>query len=72
MPKLIPVSGHEAVRRFEQAGWKLARIHGSHAVMIKPGTNVNLAIPLHKELGIGILRKLIHLAGLTVQEFDSL
>ena len=72
MSKLVTVSGREALRRFQRAGWVLARIHGSHAVLTKPDTEVNLAIPLHDELGKGILRKLIHLAGLTVPEFNAL
>jgi predicted RNA binding protein YcfA (HicA-like mRNA interferase family) len=65
------VSGREALRRFQRAGWRLARIHGSHAVLTKADTPVNLAIPLHDELGKGILRKLIRLSGLTVAEFQA-
>lgn len=72
MPHLVTVSGRVAIRRFERAGWKPARIHGSHAVLVKPGVNVNLAIPLHDELGVGILRRLIQLAGLTVAQFGRL
>jgi predicted RNA binding protein YcfA (HicA-like mRNA interferase family) len=69
---LAGVSGREAVRRFEQVGWKLTRVHGSHAILVKPDTHTNLAIPLHEELGIGILRRLIHLAGMTPEEFERL
>jgi len=60
------------VRRFEKNGWTLMRIHGSHAVLTKPGEIVNLTIPLHHELGIGLLRRIIHLSGLTVNEFNRL
>ena len=38
--------------------------------MTRPGTIVNLTIPLHHELGVGILRRIIHLSGLTVDEFN--
>jgi predicted RNA binding protein YcfA (HicA-like mRNA interferase family) len=72
MARLTPVSGREALKRFRKAGWSLARIHGSHAVLVKSDSHVNLAIPLHEELGIGILRKLVHLSGLTVEEFERL
>jgi predicted RNA binding protein YcfA (HicA-like mRNA interferase family) len=72
LSKLVTVSGREALRRFEKKGWTLMRIHGSHAVMTKPSEVVNLTIPLHHELGIGILRLIIHLSGLTVEEFNRL
>ena len=72
MPHLITVSGHEAVRRFQRAGWKLARIHGSHAILTMAGNPINLAVPLHEELGIGLLRKLVHLAGLDLETFHQL
>jgi predicted RNA binding protein YcfA (HicA-like mRNA interferase family) len=72
LAKLSPVSGREALRRFQRAGWRLARIHGSHAVLTRADVNVNLAIPLHDELGVGILRRLIRLGGLTVSEFNAL
>jgi predicted RNA binding protein YcfA (HicA-like mRNA interferase family) len=48
------------------------RIHGSHAVLTKPGSIVNLTIPLHHELGTGIMRRIIYLSGLTVDEFNRL
>jgi hypothetical protein len=45
---------------------------GSHVVMVKTGTRVNLSIPQPKELSIGTLRKLISLSGMTVEEFLDL
>lgn len=72
MTHLPGVSGKEAVRRFEKAGWAQARTRGSHVMMRKPGAVATLSIPQHSELGSGILRKLIRLAGLTVDEFLGL
>ncbi|MFQ6062955.1 MAG: type II toxin-antitoxin system HicA family toxin [Methanosarcinales archaeon] len=37
--------------------------------MVKSGSKVTLSVPRHKELDRGTLRKLIKLAGLTVDEF---
>jgi predicted RNA binding protein YcfA (HicA-like mRNA interferase family) len=51
MPKLPRISGREAVRAFEKAGWELARQRGSHIVLIKPGSLYTLSIPLHRVLG---------------------
>jgi hypothetical protein len=41
-------------------------------MLTREGVRVNLAIPQHKELSVGTLRKLIRLAGLTVEEFVAL
>jgi predicted RNA binding protein YcfA (HicA-like mRNA interferase family) len=63
------ISGKEAVKAFQKAGWKTLGQVGSHLVMIKPGVRVNLSIPQHKELSVGTLRALIRNSGLTVDEF---
>ena len=72
MGKLGNISGKEAVKAFQQAGWQTIGQVGSHVVMIKPGVRVNLSIPQHKELSVGTLRALIRNAGLTVDEFLNL
>jgi predicted RNA binding protein YcfA (HicA-like mRNA interferase family) len=45
-------------------------IEGSHHILIKEGSPVHLSIPVHsgKELGPGLLRKLIRAAGSTAEE----
>lgn len=65
-------SGSDAVRKFQKAGWISVRQKGSHVMMTKPGYQWTLSIPQHKELGPGLLRKLINQAGLTIEEFNSL
>jgi predicted RNA binding protein YcfA (HicA-like mRNA interferase family) len=72
MSRLGNISGKAAVAAFVKAGWTYCGQVGSHAVLAKEGTPVNLSIPQHKELGIGILRSLIRSAGLTVEEFLDL
>jgi predicted RNA binding protein YcfA (HicA-like mRNA interferase family) len=72
MRKLGNISGKEAARAFEKAGWIPLGQVGSHLVMIKPGIRVNLSIPQHKELAKGTLRALIRNAGLTMDEFMQL
>jgi predicted RNA binding protein YcfA (HicA-like mRNA interferase family) len=72
MPPLPVVSGSDAIRAFERAGWKRARQKGSHVSLIKSGVNINMSVPLHDELDRGTLRKLIRLAGLSVDEFIAL
>jgi predicted RNA binding protein YcfA (HicA-like mRNA interferase family) len=72
MPRPPAISGQEAVRTFEKAGWTAARQRGSHVVLTKPGSIFTLSIPLHSELGPGLLRDQIRKAGLTVEEFIAL
>jgi len=72
MSRLGNISGKEAVKAFEKAGWQPIGQVGSHLIMVKPGVRVNLSIPQHKELSVGTLRALIRHAGLTVEEFLQL
>jgi len=72
MGRLGNISGKDAVKAFQRAGWQKIGQVGSHAVMVKAGLRVNLSIPQHKELSIGTLRALIRNAGLTVDEFIEL
>jgi len=69
MGKLANISGKEAAKAFEKAGWIPLGQVGSHLVMVKPGVRVNLSIPQHKELSVGTLRALIRHADMTVEDF---
>jgi len=70
--KLGNISGKEAARVFENAGWQAIGQTGSHLVLVKPGVRVNLSVPQHRELSVGTLRALIRNAGMTVDEFLAL
>jgi len=72
MAKLPVVSGREARRVFELAGWIFSRQRGSHMILTKPGALANLSIPDHRELDRGLLRGLIRDAGMTTNEFETL
>ena len=69
MPQLPVMSGREVGRVLEGFGWQVARQRGSHIIMVKPGENVTLSVPDHKEIAKGTLRSLIRSAGLTVEQF---
>ena len=71
MPRLPVVSCADAVKAFERGGWRIKR-WGNHVIMTKLGSIVSLSIPNHREIAKGTLRKLIRLAGLTVDEFTRL
>ena len=48
MGRLGNISGKEAARAFQRAGWEPGGQGGSHLVLIKSGVRVNLSIPQHK------------------------
>ena len=72
MARLANISGKDAVKAFEKAGWRVIGQVGSHVVMTKPDVRANLSIPQHKELSVGTLRALIRHSGMTVEEFLDL
>ena len=71
-PRLKLCSGKEAVKKFKKAGRQISRQKGSHVMLEKMGYAYTLSLPQHKELGIGILSKLLKQAGLSIDEFNSL
>jgi predicted RNA binding protein YcfA (HicA-like mRNA interferase family) len=72
MASLKLCSGSEAVKKLQKAGWSIARQKGSHVMMVKPNYLWTLSIPQHKELGHGLLRKILKQAALTIEEFNNL
>jgi predicted RNA binding protein YcfA (HicA-like mRNA interferase family) len=69
--RLRGISGEQAVRAFERAGYRRVSTRSSHAKLVKAGV-LPLSIPLHSELKIGLLISQIRKAGLTVDEFLEL
>ena len=69
MARLANISGKQAVKTFKKFGWNVVGQVGSHVVMTKPGMKANLSVPQHKEVSIGLLRKLIKYAEIEVDEF---
>ena len=74
MSRVPRISGGEAVRAFERAGFVVDRISGSHHILKEEGHVSRLSVPVHagRTLGVGLLSSLINAAGLTVDEFIAL
>ncbi len=70
--KLKLCSGAEVVMKLKKKGWIVDRQKGSHVMLVKDNYFYTLSIPQHRELGIGILKKIIKQAELTVEEFNDL
>jgi predicted RNA binding protein YcfA (HicA-like mRNA interferase family) len=68
MPRLPVISGIQAVKAFQRAGWRVDRQRGSHIVLLKAGHIASLFVPQHKELAPGTLRSLLRAAEMTVDE----
>jgi len=74
MPKLPPLSGDKAIKCFEKLGYEATRQKGSHVRMRHKFDNKKkpLTIPKHKELGRGLLRKLIRDAEISIDNLITL
>ena len=72
--KLPVISGREAVKALERAGFVVIRQRGSHVRLSKTTREevIKLTIPLHSTLKKGTLSRIIKDAGLTVEEFVEL
>lgn len=72
--RLPSISGAEAVRAFERAGYHVlpGRGKGSHTCMRRDAPPSLITIPSHDPVRRGTLRALIRSAGLTVAQFNAL
>ena len=70
--KLPIISGIEVIKRLKKFGFIAIRQKGSHVMLVRSGYLYTLSIPLHKELDLGTLRKLIRQAGISVDDFNEL
>lgn len=61
------------IRAFVRVGWKIERRSGSHVILSREGYTAILSIPVHKGKPIkqGLLRRLVELAGMTIEDFLS-
>ncbi len=73
MPKLRPAKPDEVARILERLGFTCIRQSGSHAVYHHADGRWT-TVPIHKgrDLGKGILRKILKDAKITVDEFEKL
>jgi predicted RNA binding protein YcfA (HicA-like mRNA interferase family) len=72
MSKLPQVSGVEAVRALEKAGFSVRRQHGSHIILRRDDPFAQTVVPNHRQIDRGTLRAILRQAGLSVEEFTQL
>ena len=71
MSRLPMISGDDFVRAVRNIGYELDHTTGSHMILRHPSRK-RLSVPRHRELGRGILRRLIDEAGLSREDFLAL
>ena len=67
------ISGRDLVKQLEKLGYYVDHQRGSH-IILKHGERPlpRLSVPDHKNVRVGLLRKIIRDAGLTPEEFVKL
>jgi predicted RNA binding protein YcfA (HicA-like mRNA interferase family) len=61
------VSGKQFARILERRGWTLLRIQGSHHIYGKPGSEIRISLPIHRndDLKAGLQRHFMKIAEVT-------
>lgn len=73
MPPVPRVSGREAIRAFQRAGWTVHRVRGSHHVLKGPtGRRVSVPVHANRTLPVGTIDAIIDEADLTVEQFIAM
>ncbi|MEW5760906.1 MAG: type II toxin-antitoxin system HicA family toxin [Candidatus Thermoplasmatota archaeon] len=73
MPKLRPAKPEQIIRALEKLGFVKIRQSGSHAVFRHPDGRWT-TVPIHRgrDVGKGLLHKILKDAKITVEEFEKL
>jgi predicted RNA binding protein YcfA (HicA-like mRNA interferase family) len=73
MPAVPSVRGERLVRALERAGFKVARVAGSHHVMRHPdGRGTTVPVHAGRDVAKGTLRNILADAGLTIEDLQRL
>jgi predicted RNA binding protein YcfA (HicA-like mRNA interferase family) len=73
MAAVPSVSGGRVVRSLERAGFKVARVRGSHHIMRHPDGR-GTTVPVHqgRDVAKGTLRGILSDVGMTIEELQRL
>ena len=72
---VLPVlAAREVIRRLTRAGFLHVKTQGSHYIFLNPKTDRVTSVPLHggKDIGRGLLGKILKQADISVEEFLNL
>jgi len=73
MTKVPPDSGNNCIKKVQKLGFVIVRQRGSHVVLGHPDGRMTV-VPCHKgrDLGCGVLRKILKDAKVKPEEFNDL
>lgn len=74
MPRLSPLRHREVVAKLRRLGYEGPESGSNHPIMTNPVTRKTIPVPNHgsKDIGIGLIRRIIRQAGITVEEWLEL
>jgi len=74
MSRLTPLRPREVFRKLRRLGFVGPISGGRHARMVHPETGKIVPVPVHKskDVSVGLIRAIIHEAGITRQEWIEL
>jgi len=70
-PDLPRISGEQAVKALERAGFARRSQRGSHQ-KLRHADGRTVIVPMHRELAVGTLRSILRQAGLRPEQFHEL
>jgi predicted RNA binding protein YcfA (HicA-like mRNA interferase family) len=71
-PALPRVSGDDAVKALQRAGFVWVSTKGSHCKLRHPELRRTAIVPLHRELAVGTLASVLRQAAMSAEEFRAL
>ena len=71
MTKLPVVSGEACILALQRLGYHVERTRGSHVWLVCRG-RPPVPVPKHRELGRGLLKKILNIAEISTEEFIKL
>ena len=71
--KLVPVSGEKLIKILSEKGFEVKRQKGSH-IQLEDNSGRRVTVPIHpgREVGRGLLRKILRDAEISVEEYEEL
>lgn len=71
--KLVPISGEKLIKILNRKGFEIKRQRGSH-VQLEDDSGRRVTVPIHpgREIGRGLLRKILRDAEISVEEYEEL
>ncbi|WP_052295725.1 type II toxin-antitoxin system HicA family toxin [Thermoplasma acidophilum] len=71
MPRTPVLSGHDVIKALSKIGYRFDHQTGSHVILINE-QNRRITVPMHDEIGKGLLRAILKQVGISMNDFLKL